>query len=160
MSHRRRMHFWILASALLAVGACGRQNHDKGLVRLSVTRGASLQALIGGSVEAAASDYLTQLNVPSQGQPVREFVLLQKVPGLVAVVSPKTLQQIREVLPESGPSPDAESDFDAIDVAKAELALDGRMTPGAHNAAVRFLTGPDATKLKSQEPYTNEFLRE
>ena len=53
-----------------------------------------------------------------------------------------------------------ESDFDAIDVTKSELALDGRM---ARRELMRRLFGslvaPDSTKLKSQEPYTNEFLK-
>jgi NitT/TauT family transport system substrate-binding protein len=51
LSHWRRMHFWILASALLAVGGCGRQNDDRGLVRLSVTSRAAIAYLpiyVGG----------------------------------------------------------------------------------------------------------------
>ena len=270
-------------------------------VRLDEAPGSakSMQALIGGSVEAAASDYLTLLNVTSQGQGVRAFVLLQKLPDLVAAVSPKasppirslqdlkgrtvgvpsrggafhllfehmlqehgmnpddvsvvgvgagmslalsaergvvdaillgplgmsylqrrypsltiltdtrtpesmktslgvsemafnimcaredwlranpqtarklasamqcglswiqdhTPQQIREALPESGRSPDAQSDFDAIEVARISFPLDGRMTPEAHDASVRLLTGRDSAKFKHQEPYTNEFLR-
>jgi NitT/TauT family transport system substrate-binding protein len=259
-----------------------------------------MQALVGGGVEVAASDYLTLLDVRSQGQPIRQFVLLQKLPGFAAVVSPKaspgirtvqdlkgrtigvnargsgyhrllnkilqahgvnpdevsvvsvgrgtslglsmergvvdvgllgplglsylqqrhlpltilfdtrtaestravlgtdeiafymlcaredwlkshpqaarrlasamqcaltwvhdrTPQQIRETLPDVGRSADAQSDFDAIDVARSALSLDGRMTAEAHAGAVRFLTAPDSTKLKSREPYTNEFLRE
>jgi NitT/TauT family transport system substrate-binding protein len=326
------MQFWILASALLALGGCGRKDDDGGPIRLSVTGGAavvylpiyaagpagcfaqqgiqvhldettgaakSVQALLGGSVDVAASDYLTLLNVTNLGQPVREFVLLQKLPGFVAIVSPKasrpirslqdlkggtigvpargngyhrlsnhilqvhgvnpddvsvvgvgtgmalvsslergvvnvgllgpvaatyiqrrypsltilfdtrtaestkvalgtdeiafyilcaredwlrahpqtarklaaamqcaltwvhvhTPQQIREILPDSSRSPDAESDFDAIASAKSVLSLDGRMTAEAHDAAVRFLTAPDSTKPKRAEPYTNEFLR-
>jgi hypothetical protein len=77
----------------------------------------------------------------------------------LAWVRDHTPQQIREALPESGRSPDAQSDFDAIGVAKISFPLDGRMTPEAHAAAVRFLTGPDSAKFKQQEPYTNEFLR-
>ena len=38
---------------------------------------------LGESVDVAAIDYLTLLNVASQGQPLREFVLLQKIPGFV-----------------------------------------------------------------------------
>jgi NitT/TauT family transport system substrate-binding protein len=68
-------------------------------------------------------------------------------------------QQIREALPESICSPDAESDFDAIAITKSQLSLDGRMTAEAHAAAVRFLTTTDSAKLKIHEPYTNEFLR-
>jgi NitT/TauT family transport system substrate-binding protein len=271
-------------------------------VQLDETAGSvkSVEALLGGSVDVAACDYLTLLNVVSQGQPLREFVLLQKIPGLVAIVSPKASrpirslqdvkgrtvavnargnayhrlwdqilrlhgvnpdevsvvsvgtgmsaalslergvvdvglssilgasylerrypsltilvdtrtpestraalgtdeiaffilcaredwlrahphaarqlasamqcalawvhdhspQQIRETLPDSSRSHDAESDFEALASAKGALSLDGRMTPGAHDAAVRFLIAPDSTKPKSQEPYTNEFLRE
>jgi NitT/TauT family transport system substrate-binding protein len=269
-------------------------------VRLDETGVATtMQALVGGGVEVAASNYLTLLDVRNQGQPIREFVLLQKLPGFAAVVSPKaslqirnlqdlkgrtvgsnargdgyhrlfnkileahgvnpdevkvvsvgrgtslalsmergvvdagllgplglgylqrlrlpltilidtrtvestravlgtdeiawfilcaredwlrehpqaarrlasamqcalawvhdhTPQQIRETVPESGRSPDAQSDFDAIKTAKIGLALDGRMTANAHAAAVRFLSVPDSGKLQSQEPYTNEFLR-
>jgi hypothetical protein len=70
-----------------------------------------------------------------------------------------TPQQIREILPDSSRTPDAESDFDAIASSRGALSADGRMTPGAHESAVRFLVAPDSTKLKSQEPYTNEFLK-
>jgi NitT/TauT family transport system substrate-binding protein len=238
----------------------------------------SMQALVGGGVEVAASDYLTLLDVRRQGQPIRAFVLLQKLPGFAAVVSPKASagirsiqdlkgrtigvnargsgyhrllnkvleahgvnpdevsvvsvgrgtslgvsmehgvvdvgllgplglsylqqrhlplkilfdtrtaestraalgtdeiafyilcaredwlkahpqaarrlasamqcaltwvhdhmpQQIREILPDVGRSPDAQSDFDAIEVAKIGLTLDGRMTANAHASAVRF----------------------
>jgi hypothetical protein len=70
-----------------------------------------------------------------------------------------TPQQIREALPESIRSPDAESDFDGIAITKGQLSLDGRMTADAHAAAVRLLTATDSAKLKIHEPYTNEFLR-
>jgi NitT/TauT family transport system substrate-binding protein len=270
-------------------------------VRLDETSGSvkSMQALLGGSVDVTASDYMVMLDLVRDAQPLREFVLLSKLPGLVVIASPKasrpvrniqdlkgrtigvvtpgtayhrlfnhilqihgvnpdevsvvgvgtgmsfvsslergvvdaglvsafatsylqrrypsltilvdtrtpestravlgtdevafnvlcaredwlrvnpqtarrlassmqcalawvrdhTPQQIREVLPESGRSPDAESDFDAIASAKNAFALDGRMTKGAHDAAVGLLTAPDKAKPKIQEPYTNEFLR-
>jgi NitT/TauT family transport system substrate-binding protein len=259
----------------------------------------SLQALEGGSVDVAATDYLVMLDLVRDAQPLREFVLLSKLPGLVVIASPKasrpirnlqdlkgrtvgvttpgtayhrlfnhilqihgvnpdevsvvgvgpgmsfvsslergvvdaglvsafttsyllrryptltilvdtrtpestraalgrdevafnvlcareawlranpqtarklassmqcglawvrdhTPQQIRGVLPESGRSPDAEADFEAISSAKVSFTLDGQMTPEAHAAAVRFLTTPNTAQAKNQEPYTNEFLK-
>ena len=68
-------------------------------VQLDETTGSvkSVEALLGRSVDVAACDYLTLLNVASQGQPLREFVLLKKIPGLVAIVSPKASRPIRSL---------------------------------------------------------------
>jgi NitT/TauT family transport system substrate-binding protein len=68
-------------------------------VRLDETAGAtkSAEALLGGSADVAASDYLVLLNLVNKGQPVREFVLMQSVPGLVGIVSPKASQPIRRI---------------------------------------------------------------
>jgi NitT/TauT family transport system substrate-binding protein len=65
-------------------------------VRLEETAGStkSMQALVGGSADVAACDYISLLNVTNQGQPVRAFVLLQKIPGFVAVVSPDPTRPI------------------------------------------------------------------
>jgi NitT/TauT family transport system substrate-binding protein len=57
----------------------------------------AMQALVGGGVDVAATDYLTLLDVRSEGQPIREFVLLQKLPGFAAVVSPKAAPGIRTI---------------------------------------------------------------
>ncbi|HEY7388624.1 MAG TPA: ABC transporter substrate-binding protein [Bryobacteraceae bacterium] len=66
---------------------------------LDETAGAakSVEALLGGSVDVAAADYFVLLGAVSRGQPIREFVLLQKVPGFVAIVSPKASLPIHKI---------------------------------------------------------------
>ena len=69
-----------------------------------------------------------------------------------------TPRQIREILPPSCRSPDAEADFDAIASTQRMLSVDGRMTRKSHDAVARILTALDQTKAEFPEAYTNEFL--
>jgi NitT/TauT family transport system substrate-binding protein len=57
----------------------------------------SMEALVGGSVDVAFTDYFVLLNVASHGQPVRAFLLTQKIPGVAAIVSPKASKAIRRI---------------------------------------------------------------
>jgi NitT/TauT family transport system substrate-binding protein len=57
----------------------------------------SLEALMGGSVDVAALAYLDLLNVAANGQPVRGFVLMTKLPGFAAIVSPKASAPIHKI---------------------------------------------------------------
>ena len=70
-----------------------------------------------------------------------------------------TAQQIRQVLPDSSLTPDAEADYNWITAAKSALAIDGRMTAEAHASAVRILGSAESAKLKREELFTNEFLK-
>jgi len=68
-----------------------------------------------------------------------------------------TPQQIREILPASCRSPNADSDLDAILSTKQMLSRDGRITPELHEAAVRIAGIPNKASLA--KAYTNEFLQ-
>ena len=57
----------------------------------------SMEALIGGGADVAATDYFTLLNVVMKGQSVRGFLLMQKIPGFAAIVSPKASKSIRRI---------------------------------------------------------------
>jgi len=89
----------IASLPLYAAGPSGCFAKEGLDVRIEETAGStkSMQALVGGSADVAFCDYLKVLNVTNQGQPVRSFVLLQKIPGFVAVVSPNTSQPIRRL---------------------------------------------------------------
>jgi NitT/TauT family transport system substrate-binding protein len=65
-------------------------------------------------------------------------------------------EEIREVLPDSCRSPNADSDVDAILSTKQMLSHDGRMTPELHEAAVRIAGVPG--RNSPSQAYTNEFL--
>jgi sulfonate transport system substrate-binding protein len=69
-----------------------------------------------------------------------------------------TPQQIREILPASCRSPDAEADFDAIASTQRMLSVDGRMTHKSHEAAARIWSVLSQTKSDVLEAYTNEYL--
>ena len=68
-----------------------------------------------------------------------------------------TPEQIREVLPDSCRSPNADSDLEAILSTKQMLSRDGRMTPELHEAAVRIAGIPNQANLA--KAYTSEFLK-
>ncbi len=68
-----------------------------------------------------------------------------------------TPEQIREVLPDSCRSWNADSDLEAILSTKLMLSRDGRMTPDLHDAAVRIAEIPNQANLA--KAYTNEFLK-
>ena len=68
-----------------------------------------------------------------------------------------TPEQIREILPASCRSPNADADLDAILSLKHMLSIDGRMTPELHEAAVRISGVPNQANLA--QAYTNEFLK-
>lgn len=69
-----------------------------------------------------------------------------------------TPQQIRDILPASCRSPDAEADFDAIASTQRMLSVDGRMTHESHEAAARIWSALGHTKSEVPEAYTNEYL--
>lgn len=70
-----------------------------------------------------------------------------------------TPQQIREILPDSCRSPDAEADFEAIASKQRMLSVDGRMTHESHEAAARIWSALGQTKSEVPEAYTNEYLK-
>lgn len=84
---------------LFVAGPAGCVNREGIQMQLDETGGASksLEALLGGSVDVAAIDYLALLNVAAHGQPVRGFVLMTKLPGFAAIVSPKASAAIHEI---------------------------------------------------------------
>src|SRR5215469_197277 len=84
---------------LLVAGAAGCFDRQGIRVELVDTAGGpkSMEALIGGSVDVAAADYFTLLNVAMQGQSVRGFLLMQKIPGFACIVSPKASKAIRKI---------------------------------------------------------------
>lgn len=84
---------------LYIAGPSGCFSQEGIQVRLDETAGAakSMEALLGGSAEVAAADYWVLLNVASHGQPVREFMLLQKIPGFAAIVSPNASESVHRI---------------------------------------------------------------
>jgi len=84
---------------LYAAGPAGCFDQQGIQVRLDETPGSakSLEALLGGSVDAAATDYAALLNVVGNKQPVRGFVLIENLPGFAAVISPKASGPIHKV---------------------------------------------------------------
>jgi NitT/TauT family transport system substrate-binding protein len=68
-----------------------------------------------------------------------------------------SLEQIREVLPDSCRSPDPSADFDAISSVKYMLSSDGRMSQQMHEATVR-VSGV-ASQINLEHAYTNDFLK-
>jgi NitT/TauT family transport system substrate-binding protein len=84
---------------LFVAGPAGCFDQQGIRVELAETAGAtkSMEALIGGSVDVAATDYFGLLNVAMKGQSVRGFLLMQKIPGFAAIVSPKASKPIRTI---------------------------------------------------------------
>jgi NitT/TauT family transport system substrate-binding protein len=84
---------------LFVAGPAGCFDREGIRVELVETAGGpkSMEALIGGSVDVAATDYFTLLNVAMQGQSVRGFLLMQKIPGFAAIVSPRASKAIRRI---------------------------------------------------------------
>jgi NitT/TauT family transport system substrate-binding protein len=84
---------------LFVAGPAGCMNREGIQMQLEETGGApkSLEALLGGSVDVAAIDYLALLNVARHGQPVRGFVLMTKLPGFAAIVAPKASAPIHKI---------------------------------------------------------------
>jgi NitT/TauT family transport system substrate-binding protein len=66
-------------------------------VKIEETKGNSLVALVGGSLEVVASGYLQVLDLVSQGRPLRAFVLMQQFPGFAAIVSPRASRPIHAI---------------------------------------------------------------
>jgi NitT/TauT family transport system substrate-binding protein len=68
-------------------------------VRIEETEGASksIQALVGGSVDVAACGYLQVLDLVAQGRPLRAFLVIQRLPGFAAIVSPRASRPIRTI---------------------------------------------------------------
>jgi NitT/TauT family transport system substrate-binding protein len=68
-------------------------------VKIEETEGASksMQALLGGSVDVAACGYLQTLDLVAQGRPLRAFLVMQRLPGFVAIVSPRASRPIRTI---------------------------------------------------------------
>ena len=84
---------------LFVAGPAGCFDREAIRVELVETAGStkSMEALVGGSVNVAATDYFALLNVALQGQSVRGFLLMQKIPGFAAIVSPKASKAIRRI---------------------------------------------------------------
>jgi len=84
---------------LFVAGPAGCFSKEGIQVRLDETAGStkSAEALLGGSADVAAIDYLVLLDLAGKGQPVREFVLMENVLGMVGVVSPKVSRPIRRI---------------------------------------------------------------
>jgi NitT/TauT family transport system substrate-binding protein len=84
---------------LFVAGPAGCFDQQGIRVQLNETAGAakSMEALVGGSVDVAAAHYFVLLNVASHGQPVRAFLLMQKIPGVVGIVSPKAARSINRI---------------------------------------------------------------
>jgi NitT/TauT family transport system substrate-binding protein len=80
-------------------GPTGCFDQQRLRVQLNETAGStkSMEALVGGSVDVAAADYFVLLNVASHGQAVRGFLLMQKIPGVAGIVSPKASRSIRRI---------------------------------------------------------------
>jgi NitT/TauT family transport system substrate-binding protein len=57
----------------------------------------SAQALMGGSVHAAAFGYLQVLDLQAKGQDPKAFVAMQDAPGMVAIISPKASRPVKEL---------------------------------------------------------------
>jgi NitT/TauT family transport system substrate-binding protein len=68
-------------------------------VKLEETEGASksIQALLGGSVDVAACGYMQTLDLVAQGRPLRAFLVMQRLPGFAAIVSPRASRPIRSI---------------------------------------------------------------
>ena len=68
-------------------------------VTIEETEGASksIQALLGGSVDVAACGYLQTLDLVAQGRPLRAFLVMQRLPGFAAIVSPRASRPIRTI---------------------------------------------------------------
>jgi NitT/TauT family transport system substrate-binding protein len=54
----------------------------------------ALQALLGGSVDVAASFFENAIELASEGREVQSFMLLQERPGFVLVASPASRRKI------------------------------------------------------------------
>ena len=57
----------------------------------------NMQALIGGSVDAAAVIYVQNIQVAAEGQRVRSFFVMSQRDNKVLAVAPKAMQRIRRV---------------------------------------------------------------
>jgi len=68
-------------------------------VRIEETEGTpkSMIALLAGTVDAVAGGYLQLLDLVSQGRPMRAFLLMQRFPGFVAIVSPRASGRIQKL---------------------------------------------------------------
>ena len=68
-------------------------------VRIEETEGATktMTALLAGTVDIAAAGYMQALDLVAQGRPVRAFLLIQQLPGLALLVSPRASKPIRRI---------------------------------------------------------------
>jgi NitT/TauT family transport system substrate-binding protein len=71
-------------------------------VRIEETKGNSMVALVGGSLDVVAGGYLQLLDLVAQGRPLRAFLLMQQFPGFAAIVSPQASRSVRSIMDLKG----------------------------------------------------------
>jgi NitT/TauT family transport system substrate-binding protein len=66
-------------------------------VRIEETKGNSMVALVGGSLDVIAGGYLQLLDLVSQGRALRALVVMQQFPGFAAIVSPRASRPLHTI---------------------------------------------------------------
>ena len=89
----------LLYLPVFVAGPAGCFERQNLTARIEETEGAtkSMTALLAGTVNVIASGYLQALDLVAQGRPVRAFLLMQQLPGLALVVSPRASKSIRSI---------------------------------------------------------------
>jgi NitT/TauT family transport system substrate-binding protein len=84
---------------VLVAGPAGCFKKHGLTVTIEETEGASksIEALLGGSVDVAACGYLQTLDLVAQGRPLRAVLVMQRLLGFAAIVSPRASRPIRTI---------------------------------------------------------------
>ena len=103
-SERTQIHLAVTRGSLLylpvfVAGPAGCFDRQNLTLKIEETEGQpkSVTALLAGTVDIAAAGYLQALDLVAHGRPIRAFLLMQQLPGLALVVSPRASKPIRSI---------------------------------------------------------------
>jgi NitT/TauT family transport system substrate-binding protein len=84
---------------VFVAGPAGCFDRENLAIKIEETEGApkSMTALLAGTVDAISGGYLQALDLVAQGRPVRTFLLMQQLPGIALIVSPRASKPIRAI---------------------------------------------------------------
>ena len=103
-SERTQIHLAVTRGSLLylpvfVAGPAGCFDNQNLAVNIEQTEGTpkSMTALLAGTVDVIGGGYLQALDLVAQGRRLQAFLVMQRVPGFAAVVSPRTSKRIQTI---------------------------------------------------------------
>ena len=89
----------LLHLPVFVAGRAGCFDRQNMAVKIEETEGApkSMTALLAGTVDVISGGYLQALDLVAQCRPIRAFLLMQQLPGLALVISPRASKPIRAI---------------------------------------------------------------